>query len=162
MKKILNLFSFFLVPIIIASCSAPTPQQDLLNYNQQDVVVKTKLDDIDSIVSAQSLSGQPQQTIINSIFTGTVTEKLPDDNNGLKHEVFMLKLTNSKYVGKVIKVAHDTSFAPYVPLAVGDTLEIKGDFLPDATPDMVLHWTHKSDNPKHPSGYIKLNGKIYE
>lgn len=161
MKKLLDLFAFLVVPAIIASCAVP--QQDLQPLNQQDVTpVQTKVDDIDSIVSAQSLTGQPQQTIINDVFTGVITEKLPDDNDGLKHELFMLKLTSSKYSGKVIKIAHDITYAPYVPVVVGDPIEIKGDFLPDATPVMVLHWTHKSDNPKHASGYIKYKGKTYE
>lgn len=161
MKKFLGLFAFLLVPAIVAGCSSAQP--DLAPLSQQgSTPVQTKVDDIDSIVSAQSLAGQPQQTIINDVFTGTITQKLPDDTSGLKHELFMIKLTNSKYSGKVIKVAHDITYAPYVPIAVGNPIEIKGDFLPDATPVMVLHWTHKSDNPNHASGYIKYQGKTYE
>lgn len=100
----------------------------------------------------------------NAVFHGTVTEILPDDTSGLKHEKFMFKLTDGldgKYNGTVVLVAHDIDRAPYVPIKVGDTLEIKGDFLADTTPDKVLHWTHHDEKHKHPDGYIKLNGKIY-
>ena len=32
----------------------------------------------------------------------------------------------------------------------------------NATPNIVLHWTHHSDNSKHPNGYIKLQGRTYQ
>ncbi|MBC7473121.1 MAG: DUF3465 domain-containing protein, partial [Candidatus Sericytochromatia bacterium] len=119
-------------------------------------------------LTGSKLTGnQPPQKAINAVFQGVVTQKFPDDNDGLKHELFSFKLTDGlagKYNGQVVKVAHDISYAPYVPIEIGTKLEIKGDFLPDATPTKVLHWSHKSDNPNHPSGYIKdlTTGKVYE
>lgn len=105
---------------------------------------------------------QSNKNIIHGIYNASVTETLPDDTQGLKHELFMIKIKGGKFDKKIVKVAHDINYAPYVPIEIGSELEIKGDLVTDAVPDMVLHWTHHSDNSSHPDGYIKLKGKIYE
>ncbi|MFN8672591.1 MAG: DUF3465 domain-containing protein [Candidatus Sericytochromatia bacterium] len=151
MKKI----SLFILTLFLISCSNQESLQILpeQNLEQNQTLAQTII---------QAKKGNPQSIIEHGIYFGTVTEKLPDDNDGLKHELFKIKFTQGKYAGKIIKVAHDTTYAPYVPLEVNDNVEIKGDLIINAQPEMVLHWTHKSDNPKHPSGYIKVKGKTYE
>ncbi|MEK7432485.1 MAG: DUF3465 domain-containing protein [Cyanobacteriota bacterium] len=155
MNKLLKMF-FVSILLFSTSCSNQQVLTDLSVNQDISVAQKTKKTII-------QLTQQPQNIVEHGVYFGTVTEKLPDDNDGLKHEVFMIKMTQGKYKEKIVKVAHDTSYAPYIEeLKAGDNLEIKGDLIINATPEMVLHWTHKSDNPKHPSGYIKLNGKVYE
>lgn len=87
---------------------------------------------------------------------GTVTKLLPDDLNGLRHQHFLFKLAN----GKVVKVAHNIDLAPYVPVKVGDTVELKCEYI-RAKPNDVAHWTHY-DPAGGEGGYIKLNGKVYD
>ncbi len=178
MKKTKALFFPMIVSsLFLFSCGTDTTytQQPLISNDTQQVQTSNE-----QIVSASSylkkLTGnrpasnkgnQPPQNAVNAVFQGVVTQTLPDDTSGLKHELFMFKLTDGlagKYNGVVVKVAHDTTYAPYVPIQVGTKLEIKGDFLPDVSPTKILHWTHKSDNPTHPSGYIKdlTTGKVYE
>ena len=122
---------------------------------------------IDDVIDQQESHGGQQAPAINDVFTGTVTQLLPDDNQGLKHEKFMFKVTgghNGQFDGQTVTVAHDTTYAPYVPIKVGTPLEIKGDML--AGP-RVLHWTHLAKDPQHPhpthpDGYIKMDGKVYQ
>ena len=51
-----------------------------------------------------------------------VYRKLPDDNEGSRHQKFLIRLEN----GHSVLVAHNIDLAPRVPLEEGDTIEIKG------------------------------------
>lgn len=89
------------------------------------------------------------------VVTGTVTELLPDDNNGSRHQHFLFKVGN-----KTIKTAHNIDLAPYVPVKVGDEIEVKCEYI-KSKPYDVAHWTHY-DPRGGEGGYIKLNGKVYD
>lgn len=148
--------------LVLSSCSAPTPLMGRAPGSslQAQSVSAMRIDDI-------LLQGNQGPAPINDVFHGTVTKLLPDDNQGLKHEKFMFQVADGhggQFNGQTVTVAHDTTYAPYVPVKVGTQLEIKGDML--AGPK-VLHWTHKAKDPQHPNpthadGYIKMDGKIYQ
>ncbi|MBC7544269.1 MAG: DUF3465 domain-containing protein [Candidatus Sericytochromatia bacterium] len=89
--------------------------------------------------------------------TGKVTKLLPDDNQGSKHQHFLF---TSPSQAKTLKVAHNTDLAAYVPVKVGDTIEVKCEFIV-SNPYDIAHWTHY-DPMGGEGGYIKLNGKIYD
>jgi hypothetical protein len=86
-----------------------------------------------------------------------VCRLLPDDTVGLQHEKFLLSLTN----GTTILVAHDTSYAPRVPLQLGSVVRIHGEYIWNPKGGLV-HWTHLSDSPFHDSGWIDYQGKRYQ
>ena len=161
LKKTLIYSLVSLSTLMIYSCNSVNQSTNLIPLDTNVTAQSAAQNDPLSEVNLAASSGQ----IINGVFHGTVTERLADDTSGLKHEKFMFKIIdglNGKYNGQTVLVAHDTDRAPEVPLSVGDKLEIKGDFLPDATPDKVLHWTHHDEKHKHADGYIILNGKKYE
>lgn len=114
-------------------------------------------------------SSQLQETAIlakssykHGIYNGIVTELLPDDLDGLKHQHFIIRITDKRYGNSMVKIAHNIDQAPYVPVKVGDQVEVKGDLITNEDP-MVLHWTHLTYGKNtHPHGYIKLNGKTYQ
>lgn len=87
---------------------------------------------------------------------GTVSILLPDDMQGLKHQLFRFKTAD----GNTVQCAHNIDLAPYVPLKVGDAIEIKGEFIKQQPYD-IIHWTHH-DPKGGEGGYIKLNGKLYQ
>ena len=89
------------------------------------------------------------------VVTGTVTELLADDNNGSRHQHFLFKVGS-----KTIKTAHNIDLAPYVPVKVGDEVEVKCEYI-KSKPWDVAHWTHY-DPRGGEGGYIKLNGKVYD
>ena len=89
------------------------------------------------------------------VVEGTVTKLLPDDNSGSRHQHFLFKAGN-----KTIKVAHNIDLAEYVPVAVGDEIEVKCEYI-KASPNDVAHWTHY-DPRGGEGGYIKHDGKIYD
>jgi Protein of unknown function (DUF3465) len=87
---------------------------------------------------------------------GEVSKLLPDDNSGSRHQHFLVKVTPKQ----TIKIAHNIDLAAYVPVKVGDKVEIKCEYI-KASPYDVAHWTHY-DPRGGEGGYIKLNGKIYD
>lgn len=104
-------------------------------------------------------NNRPPRVINFVTIQGTVTELLPDDTKGTTHQLFRLK---AMIKGKMetVQCAHNTDLAPYVPLKVGDAVEIKGEFI-EETPYDIIHWTHW--NPRGgDGGYISHKGKKYE
>jgi hypothetical protein len=86
-----------------------------------------------------------------------VYKLLSDDLEGLQHERFLLKLTN----GTTILVAHDTSYAPRVPVQQGGIVRIRGEYIWNPKGGLI-HWTHMSDSPFHEGGWIDYQGKRYQ
>ncbi|MEB3328254.1 MAG: DUF3465 domain-containing protein [Candidatus Sericytochromatia bacterium] len=89
------------------------------------------------------------------LLSGRVTRLLPDDLVGNRHQHFLFEAR-----GETVKIAHNLELAPKVPVAVGDTVEVKCEFIA-ATPYDVAHWTHY-DPRGGEGGYIKHRGKVYD
>ena len=86
-----------------------------------------------------------------------VYKLLAEDDEGLRHERFLVMLSN----GRTVLVAHSIDRAPRVPVNPGDVVVLHGEFI-DNEKGGVIHWTHHSDSPKHEGGWILFNGKRYE
>ncbi len=87
---------------------------------------------------------------------GSVAQ-LARDSNGPDgpHENFYVDVA-----GLRIHVVHNLDLAPRVPVKVGDTVLIHGQFEPDPG-DPVIHYTHHATD-RHEGGYIQLNGETYQ
>jgi hypothetical protein len=85
-----------------------------------------------------------------------VIRVLADDREGNRHQRFLVRVDG----GLTVLVAHNLALAPRVPLRVGDTVAIRGEY--DWTPKGgVLHWTHDDPEGRHPAGYVELEGRRY-
>lgn len=94
------------------------------------------------------------------LLEGRVSKLLPTDNNGSRHQHFLVDVTVGEAEGETVKVAHNIDLAPVVPVKVGDVVEIKCEFI-KSNPYDVAHWTHY-DPRGGEGGYIALNGKKYD
>lgn len=99
-----------------------------------------------------------QQSDIQVQGFGQVVKVLPDDNDGSRHQKFVLKLNS----GQTLLVAHNIDLAPRIPnLKVGDSVEFYGEYEWNKKGG-VLHWTHKDPQNRHAHGWLKHNGQVYE
>jgi hypothetical protein len=73
------------------------------------------------------------------------------------HQRFLLMLSN----GTTVLVANDLQYGTYAPVQEGNVVRIHGEYIWNERGG-VLHWTHKSDEPRHESGYIDFNGMRYQ
>lgn len=89
---------------------------------------------------------------------GTVVKILKDDNNGSRHQRFILRLDS----GQTVLVAHNIDLAPKVEmLNEDDTIFFKGEYVSNDKGG-VIHWTHRDPQGRHEDGWLKRNGKIYQ
>ena len=88
--------------------------------------------------------------------TGVVARRLADDQKGLPHERFILRVGDL-----TVLVAHNTELAPPVPVSVGDTVEVRGEYEWNQLGG-VIHWTHRDPDGRHAPGWIRLRGRLYQ
>jgi hypothetical protein len=90
--------------------------------------------------------------------TGRVLKVLPDDNQGSRHQRFLLDTG----LGHSLLVAHNIDLAPRIPdLQRGDTVQFKGEYVWNEKGG-VMHWTHRDPDGRHPGGWLKHEGRTYE
>lgn len=89
---------------------------------------------------------------------GTVTRILSDDNEGSRHQRFILRLGS----GQTLLVAHNIDLAPRVSgIAEGDQVEFFGEYEWNEQGG-VIHWTHRDPQGRHVAGWIKHEGRTYQ
>ncbi len=89
---------------------------------------------------------------------GVVDKILADDNDGGRHQRFILRLGS----GQTLLVAHNIDIAPRLEsLGVGDSVGFKGVYEWNSQGG-VVHWTHHDPDGQHTAGWLKHNGSTYK
>jgi len=89
---------------------------------------------------------------------GVVSRVLADDDNGSRHQRFILKLVS----GQTLLIAHNIDLAPRIGgLRVGDTVAFYGEYEWNDKGGLV-HWTHHDPQGSHPGGWLEHNGRRYQ
>jgi hypothetical protein len=89
---------------------------------------------------------------------GVVRRVLPDDNDGSRHQRFVVGLSS----GQTLLIAHNIDLAPrIVGLHEGDNVSFSGEYEWNASGGEI-HWTHHDPGKRHPPGWIKHNGQVYQ
>lgn len=90
--------------------------------------------------------------------SGTVIRILSDDNDGSRHQRFILRVDG----GRTLLVAHNIDLAPRIAaLKVGDTVAYYGEYEWNDRGG-VVHWTHHDPNGRHVDGWLKHGGRTYQ
>ncbi|MEQ8771179.1 MAG: DUF3465 domain-containing protein [Phycisphaerales bacterium] len=90
-------------------------------------------------------------------FEGTVSRILPDDNEGSRHQKFIVELST----GRTVLIAHNIDLAPRVPLERGDAVRVRGEYEWTERGGTV-HWTHHDPGGYRAGGWIEHEGERYE
>ena len=87
--------------------------------------------------------------------SGTVTRLLADDNEGSRHQRFILELDS----GLTLLVAHNIDVAPRLAgLKVGDRVSFYGEYVYSEQGGTV-HWTHHDPDGHHVDGWLESGGR---
>jgi hypothetical protein len=108
--------------------------------------------------TAVSRAFESRQSDVPVEGSGEVIRILADDNEGDRHQRFILQLAS----GQTLLVAHNIDLAPRLAqLKVGDTVEFSGEYVWNEQGG-VIHWTHRDPRGQHGAGWLKLRGVTYQ
>ena len=89
---------------------------------------------------------------------GTVSTTLSDDDEGSRHQRFILELAS----GHTLLIAHNIDLAPRIDsLRKGDRVEFYGEYEWNEKGG-VIHWTHHDPQGRHVGGWLKHQGRVYQ
>jgi len=88
---------------------------------------------------------------------GRITRILADDNEGSRHQRFILDVGDDH----TVMVAHNIDLAKRVPLRQGDNITLRGRFEWNERGG-VIHWTHHDPDGRQQGGWISNGGSIYK
>ena len=98
-------------------------------------------------ISGQQVSG-----------SGEVIRILPDDNDGSRHQRFILRTAS----GQTLLIAHNIDLAPRIgDLRRGDRVDFYGVYEWNDRGG-VIHWTHHDPDGTHIPGWLKHEGRTYQ
>ena len=89
--------------------------------------------------------------------TGPVDRILPDDNDGSRHQRFIVRTPS----GRTVLIAHNIDLAQRVPLEIGDTVTVRGEY-EWSDRGGTMHWTHHDPKQWREGGWIEHHGVRYE
>jgi len=87
---------------------------------------------------------------------GTVIRLLADDNDGSRHQRFIIRLAS----GQTLLVAHNIDLSPRVPVQQNVLVRLHGQF-EWSEKGGTVHWTHRDPQQKHEAGWIEIGGRRY-
>lgn len=136
-----------------------------VGYEQYDATAKDVSNNQHELLDAEAL-GNPallqafdqRQSKLLVQGEGRVTKLLQDDNDGSRHQRFILQVNPQQ----TILIAHNIDLAPRIEsLAEGDLVTFSGQYEWN-NKGGVVHWTHHDPQGRHPGGWLKHRGRTYE
>jgi len=111
-----------------------------------------------SSVDAISSAFNEQRSGVQVAGEGVVSKLLPDDNDGSRHQRFILTLSS----GQTLLVAHNIDLAPRITsLREGDSVAFNGVYEWNAKGG-IIHWTHLDPGGRYEAGWLKHAGQTYQ
>jgi hypothetical protein len=87
---------------------------------------------------------------------GIVERLLPDDDDGSRHQRFVVNLRN----GQTVLIAHNIELAERIPLGLGDRVRFRGMYEWNEHGGLV-HWTHRDPLGIEDGGFVKYRAATY-
>lgn len=107
----------------------------------------------------QAYQAQNPNQKIQVLGCGEVVKLLKDDNDGSRHQKFLIKLTD--YPKLTLLVAHNIDLAPRIDnLKPHTPIQFYGEYIYNPKGG-VIHWTHHDPASRHQDGWLMYQGKNY-
>ncbi len=134
---------------LLISCDSN--QTDTFQSHVVEEVAYTSDEEMQSLFDSHA---QDEQVLIK----GIVVKNLSDDNEGSRHQKFILKLES----GQTVLVSHNIDLADRITLLEeGDDIKVYGQYEWNSKGG-VVHWTHHDPQGRHIGGWIEHEGRLYE
>ena len=88
--------------------------------------------------------------------TGFVRRLLSDDNDGSRHQRFVIDIGNRR----TLLIAHNIDLAKRIPLGMGDRVRVRGMYEWNELGGLV-HWTHHDPLGVEEGGYLDFRKVRY-
>ena len=99
-----------------------------------------------------------QQSDVQVEGYGIVSRVLADDNEGSRHQKFILKVADQL----TVLIAHNIDLAPRIKgIKPGDRVDFYGEY-EWSKRGGVVHWTHHDPGGRHIGGWLKHNNQVYQ
>lgn len=87
---------------------------------------------------------------------GVVVRIYPDDNEGSRHQRFVIRLNT----GQTLLIVHNIDLVERVPIMLEDSIEFRGEYEFNEKGGLV-HWTHHDPVGEREGGWITHAGVVY-
>lgn len=105
-----------------------------------------------------SVAFQQRRSGFQVVGEGVVSRLLSDDNEGRRHQRFLLTLSS----GQTLLIAHNIDLAPRLRMVrIGDTVAFNGVYEWNEKGG-VVHWTHQDPRGRHVPGWLKHRGQVFQ
>ena len=143
MKKLIPIVILF-IAVYIGWCQFNRPNDSVGLTDQSNTALSIAFDERKSGIQAAG--------------NGIVIKILPDDNDGSRHQRFILEL----HSGQTLLIAHNIDLAPRLSaLREGDVVAFNGEYEWNSKGG-VIHWTHRDPSGRHVPGWLQYNGQTYQ
>lgn len=89
---------------------------------------------------------------------GVVSRVLADDNDGDRHQRFIVELPS----GQTVLILHNLDLTRRIAgLSEGDKVSFSGEYIWNEKGGKI-HWTHRDPRQRHRAGWIRHNGVLYQ
>ena len=155
MKKLLSTAAALLIAAIAAYFNIDLDSLDRPASGGASRPAEARGDDARSPVAAAFAARESDRILVDD---GTVIKVLSDDNDGSRHQRFIVQIQR----GLTVLVAHNIDLAPRVAgLREGDRVRFKGEY-EYTDKGGVVHWTHHDPKGWRDGGWIEHRGERYE
>lgn len=101
---------------------------------------------------------EQRQSDVQIEVSGTVTRLLSDDNEGSRHQRFIIELPSSQ----TLLIVHNIDLAPRIDdIREGDEVRVYGEYIWNDKGGLI-HWTHHDPANRHPHGWIRHQDRLYQ
>ena len=90
--------------------------------------------------------------------SGVIRRVLPDDTEGSQHQRLIVSIGS----GHTVLIAHNIDLAPRIECArTGTNVDFLGEYEWNERGG-VVHWTHHDPANRHPAGWFRRDGRVFQ